>query len=59
MTSEEFYENEWFNIKYIGKYLCEERLLTLERTCTLEKKYVYFRCNHDNIPFTCNKLPIE
>ena len=56
MTSEEFFENEWFNMKYIGKYLSEERLLTLERT--IEKKDVCFRYNYDNILFTCNKLPI-
>jgi hypothetical protein len=32
MTSWECYENKWFYMKYIGKYLSEERLLT--RECT-------------------------
>jgi hypothetical protein len=30
MTSWEFYENKWFYMKYIGKYLSEEILLTRE-----------------------------
>jgi hypothetical protein len=28
MTSRECYENKWFYMKYIGKYLSEEILLT-------------------------------
>ena len=30
MTSWECYENKWFYMKYIGKYLSEEILLTRE-----------------------------
>jgi hypothetical protein len=32
MTSGECFENKWFNIKYIGKYLNAVKLLT--RECT-------------------------
>jgi hypothetical protein len=32
MTSGECFENKWFYMKYIGKYLSAEILLTLECT---------------------------
>ena len=32
MTSGEFSENKWFNMKYIVKYLRTERLLSCECT---------------------------
>ena len=34
MTSRECFENKWFYMKYIGKYLSEEILLT--RECRLD-----------------------
>jgi hypothetical protein len=34
MTSGECFENKWFYMKYIGKYLSVEILLTNECTCT-------------------------
>ena len=33
MTSGECFENKWFYMKYIGKYLSAEILLTRECTC--------------------------
>ena len=35
MTSGESFENKWFYMKYIGKYLSAEILLTLECSCVL------------------------
>jgi hypothetical protein len=35
MTSGECFENKWFHMKYIGKYLSAEILLT--RECTIRK----------------------
>jgi hypothetical protein len=40
MTSRECYENKWFYMKYIGKYLSGEILLT--RECTIEKGKTMF-----------------
>jgi hypothetical protein len=37
MTSGECVENKWFNMKYIGKYLSVEILLTHE--CTYAHNY--------------------
>ena len=37
MTSGEYVENKWFNMKYIGKYLSVEILLTHE--CTVWDKF--------------------
>jgi hypothetical protein len=34
MTSGECFENKWFDMKYIGKYLSAEILLTLE--CSIQ-----------------------
>jgi hypothetical protein len=35
MTSRECFENKWFYMKYIGKYLSGEILLAHECTCCL------------------------
>ena len=40
MTSGECFENKWFYMKYIGKYLSVEILLTGE--CSLIMKYFRF-----------------
>ena len=37
MTSGECFENKWFYMKYVGKYLSVEILLTHECTCRLSK----------------------
>jgi hypothetical protein len=40
MTSWECYENKWFYMKYIGKYLSEEILLNRECTMHLHSTIV-------------------
>jgi len=41
MTSGERFKNKWFYMKFIGKYLSVEILLTRECTCTKLYKTVY------------------
>ena len=41
MTSGECFENKWFYMKYIGKYLSEEILLTGE--CMYKKRNIYYQ----------------
>ena len=49
MTSGECFENKWFYMKYIGKYLNAEILLT--RECIINMIYHFV---HENI-FVVNK----
>jgi branched-subunit amino acid transport protein AzlD len=39
MTSRECFENKWFYMKYIGKYLSVEILLALECICINDNTY--------------------
>jgi len=40
ITSEECVENKWFNMKYIGKYLNVEILLT--RECSWYYRFIHY-----------------
>jgi hypothetical protein len=46
MTSGECFENKWFYMKYIGKYLIVEILLT--RECSKKKKQYKEECRNNN-----------
>ena len=44
MTTGEYFEKKWFYMKYIGKYLSVEILLTCE--CTLWSGNIDYMCIH-------------
>ena len=46
MTSRECFENKWFYMKYIGKYLSGEILLTHECILTLASVYALIKKTH-------------
>jgi hypothetical protein len=46
MTSRECFENKWFYMKYIGKFLSGEILLTRECILTLASVYALIKKTH-------------